>query len=198
MWQKIFPKLPLGASEVVFKVIESSPARDDCLLFGWILVIKCVLDRKHFITNAKRGDYVYNLLIACLANTGKQWEPAIQCLPNLETQQRATLFSSVKALAKKHPPSIIHLYSCLCMASSDFYDHNCSCPLFTENLWWISQRDGTNVFKGTDAPGALWAILRLCSAVFKTCIRESSNTKYFNWRGDKRTDLTSEFPRNTF
>lgn len=105
MWQKIFPKLPLGASEVVFKVIESSPARDDCLLFGWILVIKCVLDRKHFITNAKRGDYVYNLLIACLANTGKQWEPAIQCLPNMETQQRATLFSSVKALAKKHPPS---------------------------------------------------------------------------------------------
>lgn len=56
-------------------------------------------------------------------------------------------------------------------------------------MWWISQRDGTNVFKGTDAPGALWAILRLCSAVFKTCIRESSGMKYLT-KGETK-ELTS-------
>ncbi len=55
----------------MFKVIESSLARDDNLQFGCTLM-KCVRDRKHFITNAKGQDYVCSLLIACLSDNGKQ------------------------------------------------------------------------------------------------------------------------------
>lgn len=141
----------------MFKVIKSSPARDDCLLFGRLPVIKCLSDRKYFITNAEDGDYIYNLLIACLTKTENNATSYSVLFEYGDTTKNNFYKWWRKSIGTK-TPSIICLYLCLCFASGDFYNPNCFCPLLAENLWWISQRDGTNTFKDAKAQGPLWDI----------------------------------------
>lgn len=98
----------------MFKVIESGPTRDDCLLFGWVLMIKCVSGRKSFITNAKDGGlHIY--LANCLSLWN--WQAKKKCYGALakcrDTTKSNFLNSRVNIVGKKHPSSS----TCACTCS---------------------------------------------------------------------------------